>query len=94
MFMNRRDDRRETGINKNGWFRLTKTGEERVAEFGYGNNARDRLLVALECAGSSATLDDIARYGHMNKSQIERVLPGLIRAGLVSDNTGMAGGEG
>lgn len=94
MFFNSRDDRRETGINKNGWFSLTERGKERVSKFGYGDRPQDRLLVALECADASATLDDMARFGHMSRGQVERLLPGLIRSGMVSDNTGYAGGAG
>ena len=92
MFFNNRDDRREQTVNKNGYYRLTQSGETRVAEFGYGNSPRDRLLVALECAGSSATIDEISRFGHISKSQVERLLPALIRSGLVADGSGGLGG--
>lgn len=88
----RRDDHRDT-INKNGWFSLTERGKERVSRFGYGNSPQDRLLVALECADSAATLDDMARFGHMSRGQVERLLPRLIKSGMVSDNAGYAGGD-
>jgi len=95
MFLDRRGgDRREPGINRNGWFSLTERGKERVSKFGYGNRPQDRLLVALECADASATLDDMARLSHMSKGQVERLLPGLISGGMVSDNAGYAGGAG
>lgn len=85
---------RGISINKNGWFALTERGRERVNKFGYGDKPQDRILVALECADSSATIDDIARLSHMSKGQVERLLPMLIRSGMVSDNAGYAeGGE-
>ena len=93
MFLDRRDNR-ETTINKNGWFSLTERGKERVSKFGYGNSPQDRLLVALECADSAATLDDITRFSHMSRGQVERLLPRLIRSGMVADNAGYAGGDG
>ena len=94
MFFNNREAHRDIGVNKNGWFSLTERGKERVSKFGYGNNPRDRLLVALECADASASMDDMAQLSHMSKGQVERLLPGLLRSGMVSDNAGYAGGEG
>ena len=82
-----------SSVNKNGWFGLTERGKSRVDEFGYGNSTQDRVLVGIECAGSACTIDDIARNCHISRGQVERVLPRLVKAGMVSDNSGYSGGE-
>lgn len=83
--------RRKRTIPANAVFRLTQSGTEKLQDF--GGDPKSRILVALETRGSS-DVDEIAQTSGLNRGEVERLMPVLVRGGYVQYvSAGMAGEE-
>ncbi|MGR3295874.1 MAG: helix-turn-helix domain-containing protein [Candidatus Bathyanammoxibius sp.] len=72
--------RKKRAIPANATFRLTQEGVEKLQAF--GNDAKSRILAALETRGSSG-VTEIAQASNLSRGKVERLLPGLVEAGYV-----------
>ena len=73
----------------NASFRLTQEGREKLQDF--SGDPKSRILVALESRGTS-DLEEISTTSGMSRGEVERMIPGMIRAGYIQYVTGA--GEG
>jgi len=64
------------GIPQNATFRLTQSGQEKLQEF--SGDAKSQILVALETGGTS-DIPEIAQRSGLNRGQVERYIPALVR---------------
>lgn len=78
---------RKTRIPPNAAFRLTQEGREKLQEF--SGDPKSRILVALETHGSS-DISEIANASGLNRGQVERFIPILVRGGYISYISGAA----
>ena len=67
-------------------FRLTEIGRAKLGE-SYDGNPRSRILVALECSGSQ-NMDELRHTSGLSGSQLEQMLPLLLRSGYVAQGSG------
>lgn len=74
-FRNRSHD-----IPANATFRLTQSGQDKIANF--EGDTKSRVLVALETRGTS-DIDEIAGTSGLSRGVVERLIPQLVRGGLV-----------
>ena len=76
MFFNR--ERRPS--LKNSAFTITQTGRSKLSEF--TGDPQSRILMALE-SHEVSELQELSRYSNLSPGQVERLLPKMIRHGLV-----------
>ncbi len=69
-------DRKTKNIPAHATFSLTQSGREKLQEF--GGDPKSRILVALETRGTS-DVDEITQASGLNRGQVERFLPALVR---------------
>lgn len=82
------------GASRHSSFSISERGREYLNDRGLTGDPKTRVLVALETCGSSADIDDLRRTSGLSGTQIERILPHLVRSGLVQDLAGQpVGGE-
>lgn len=67
-------------IPANATFRLTQEGREKSQEF--GGDPKSRILVALETRGTS-DIDEISEASGVNKGQVEKLIPAMMRGGYI-----------
>lgn len=72
---------RHRSIPPNATFRLTQEGREKLQEF--GGDPKSRILLSLETRGTS-DIEEISQESHLNKGQVERFIPVLIRGGYIT----------
>jgi transcription initiation factor IIE alpha subunit len=68
------------GIPKNAAFRITEQGKEKLQKF--TGDAKSRILTALETEGS-CDAGEISQASGLNRGQVERIMPALLRNGYV-----------
>jgi hypothetical protein len=68
------------GIPANATFRLTQEGREKLQEF--SGDPKSQVLVALETRGTS-DIDEISQASGLNRGQVERLVPSMIRGGYI-----------
>ena len=78
-------DRNRPVIGRNTTFRLSEIGRERLSNLYNSGNQSDRVLAAMECLGSAANADEISRSAHMSRGQVELLLSGLLKGGMVNN---------
>ena len=72
--------KKQSVIPPNAVFRLTQEGREKLQEF--GGDPKSRILMALETRGTS-DMEEISQASGLNRGQIERLIPTLIRGGYI-----------
>ena len=77
-------------IPTNASFRLTQEGREKLQDF--GGDPKSRILVALETRGTS-DIDEIAQVSGLSRGQVERMIPVLVRGGMIQYISSSMGGE-
>lgn len=74
----------------NAAFRLTEQGKDKLQE--YAGDPKSRVLVTLETRGTS-DVDEIAQASGLNRGQVEKLVPVLLRRGDIQFVTTAVGGD-
>lgn len=69
-------------IPRGAAFRITQEGREKIQDF--TADTQGRILVALESQGTSCDIDEISQNSKLNKTQVEKMVPVLVRKGYIS----------
>jgi len=77
-------------IPANAAFRITEQGKDKLQE--YGGDPKSRMLVALETRGTS-DVDEISKASGLNRGQVERLVPVLLRGGYIQFVTAATAGD-
>lgn len=67
-------------IPQNATFRLTQEGQAKLQD--YSGDPKSQILMALETQGTS-DIEEISKASGMNRGQVERFIPVLMRGGYV-----------
>uniref|UniRef100_A0A6H1ZZD5 Putative DNA binding, helix-turn-helix domain containing protein n=1 Tax=viral metagenome TaxID=1070528 RepID=A0A6H1ZZD5_9ZZZZ len=73
--------RSRSSIPPSATFRLTEQGRDKLQDF--GGDPKSRILMALETQGTS-DLAEISRSSNLNRGEIERMIPGMVRGGYIA----------
>ena len=73
-------DKQKSYIPNNAAFMLTQVGREKLQDF--AGDSKSRILVALETRGTS-DLDEISQASGINRGQVERLIPSMVRSGYI-----------
>ena len=68
------------GIPATATFRLTEQGRDKLQDF--SGDPKSRVLIALETRGTS-DVDEISQASGLSKSQVERMIPTMVRGGYI-----------
>ena len=72
--------KRSKAIPSTATFRLTEQGRDKLQEF--SGDVKSRILIALETRGTS-DVDEISQASGLSKSQVERMIPTMVRGGYI-----------
>ena len=72
--------RKSKRIPPNATFRLTQEGTAKLQ--GFTGDPKSQILMALETGGTS-DIDEISQASGMNRGQVERLVPVLMRGGYI-----------
>jgi len=74
-------NRHKQDIPRNATFRITESGREKLSDF--TGDPMSQVLVALETRGT-LNMEEISNACQLSRGQIDRLLPGCLKAGYVS----------
>lgn len=75
---------------RNSSFRITEGGRSKLQEDFSSGDPKTRILIALETT-QGGSMEDISQASRMSRGQIERLLPIMVRQGLIAANDGSSG---
>lgn len=71
-----------SAIPRGAAFRITQEGREKIQDF--TGDAQSRILVTLESQGTSCDIDEISQNSKLGKTQVEKLVPVLVKKGYIS----------
>ena len=77
-------------IPPNASFRLTQEGREKLQDF--SGDPKSQVLVALETQGT-CDIDELSQASGLNRGQVERLIPGLLRGSYIQYVSSSMGSE-